>query len=501
MTGLMAYMAYLMGDIADLAREHMCTERSTAGRPSSSRDPATRPGTDEVLVELDPPTEDEESDAGTEEEDNMMTMQLWCELKDGDERALMQTFAESNHPVYGMLVETFVVALQKHDEKERANIAAHMLKLLRDGARNGTASMSEQAETLEAALVVFSEGASTTVLGSSAHSDWVKHWWSLLAPHLARDGACESRSGQVVGPESLRRRRDPNYGTDHSFGIPPEDMLAAVVEAEEEERHLRRLNTYQPGEPAEVVDQRVDAARALEVELSDEAERDEADSLMWDELRRDRDAEEAGRWRQRRDEEQQAARALRIEDWAEWQNREDVRLTAEAREAKAMEEKDWAQWTNRQVQQSEAQLRQRDAARYRDWEQWVLLNTPPSGSTRTRREYRVEAAVFVDGKQAVKKARWSIAMALTAKVGFHFTMEPQEVSSVQGLVEGGRPADTSEAMGSGTTSQGQGWPGAPETAGGVNGEVSGAPYRVLPAPLLCIRRARCPFRLVVLAKP
>ena len=199
-------------------------------------------------MELDPPTEDEESDAGTEEEDNMMTMQLWHELKDGDEGALMQTFAESNHPVYGMLVETFVVALQKHDERERANIAAHMLKLLRDGARNGTASMSEQAETLEAALVVFSEGASTTVLGSSAHSDWVKHWWNLLAPHLARGGACESRSGTVVGPESLRRRRDPNYGTDHSFGIPPEDMLAAVVEAEEEERHLRRLNTYQPGE-------------------------------------------------------------------------------------------------------------------------------------------------------------------------------------------------------------------------------------------------------------
>ena len=212
MTGLMAYMAYLMGDIADLAREHMCTERSTAGRPSSSRDPATRPGTDEVLVELDPPTEDGESDAGTEEEDNMMTMQLWHELKEGDEGALMQTFAESNHPVYGMLVETFVVALQKHDERERANIAAHMLKLLRDGARNGTASMSEQAETLEAALVVFSDGASTTVFGSSAHSDRVKHWWNLLAPHLARGGACESRSGTVVGPASLRRRRDPLLG-------------------------------------------------------------------------------------------------------------------------------------------------------------------------------------------------------------------------------------------------------------------------------------------------
>ena len=203
------------------------------------------------------------------------------------------------------------------------------------------------------------------------------------------------------------------------------------------------------------------------MELSDEAERDEADSVMWDEIRRDRDAEEASQWRQRRDN-----RALRIEDWAEWQNREDVRLTAEAREAKAMEEKDWAQWTNRQVQQSEAQLRQRDAARYRDWEQWVLLNTPPSGSTRTRREYRVEAAVFVDGKQAVKKARWSIAMAPMAKVGY-----PQEVSAVQGLVEGGRPADTSGAMGSGSTTQGQGWPSDLGTSGGVSAEVSGAPVQ------------------------
>ena len=89
MTGLMAYMAYLMGDIADLAREHMCTESPRPGDAASSRDPpSTGRAPGEVLVEVDPDTdrEDEEGD----EEDNLMTMQLWQVRWDEDGGSLMQ---------------------------------------------------------------------------------------------------------------------------------------------------------------------------------------------------------------------------------------------------------------------------------------------------------------------------------------------------------------------------------------------------------------------------
>ena len=55
------------------------------------------------------------------------------------------------------------------------------------------------------------------------------------------------------------------------------------------------------------------------------------------------------------------------------------------------------------------------------------MNTPPSGPrARTRATYKVEAAVFVDGKQAAKKARWLVDMRRDAKVGMHFTVEPHD---------------------------------------------------------------------------
>ena len=84
----------------------------------------------------------------------------------------------------------------------------------------------------------------------------------------------------------------------------------------------------------------------------------------------------------------------------------------------------------------------------------------------------MEAAVFVDGKQAVKKAQWSLAVAPTAKVGFHFTMEPQEDPSVQGLVEGGRGEASHEAMGSGAEDHGLGRPDSSEAASELSASVS-----------------------------
>ena len=148
------------------------------------------------------------------------------------------------------------------------------------------------------------------------------------------------------------------------------------MEAEEEERHLRRLNTYNASDPPAVVDRRVQAARdAQRVMDADEAQ-NEADSLLWEEVVQAREAVQTKKRRQMREEEEAAKVA---------------------------------------------------AALYRDWEQWEVMNTPPSGPrARTSATYKVEAAVFVDGKQAAKKARWLVDMRRDAKVGMHFTVEPHD---------------------------------------------------------------------------
>ena len=152
LTGLMAYMAYLMGEIADLAREHMCTERPRPGQASGSRDPqeAGR-AADDVLVEVDPET-DRDEEGSDEEDDNMMTMQLWQATDKDDVGSLMQTFKAAKDPTFGMLMETFAVALQKFQEADRQVIAARMLQMLRDSLGGSHDRMDEQAQTLEVAL-------------------------------------------------------------------------------------------------------------------------------------------------------------------------------------------------------------------------------------------------------------------------------------------------------------------------------------------------------------
>ena len=204
--------------------------------------------------------------------------------------------------------------------------------------------------------MVFGDGACSTHLSRTSDGEWVKHWWNLLSPHVRRHRGCTAVMIGVGADGPSRRRRDPNFGVSHSLGISPEDMLEAVLEAEEEERHLRRLNTYNASDPPAVVDRRVQAARDVERVLETDEAQNEADSLLWDEVVQ---AAQMKRRRQAREEEEAAKVAARIEDWAVWKNAEDDRLQKVAAAARLREGQDWAAWTNAQVRAVDEKTRQR----------------------------------------------------------------------------------------------------------------------------------------------
>ena len=228
LVGLMAYMADVMGDIAVLPRDHLCEEdRSSASgvrREGRDRTPRpTGPADDEIMIEVE--EEDPEPDGEP----------------DTDDTNLMQT-GRSNR-VWGMLLETFAVALQKIRDEDRPHVAAEMLGWLHDeyGGRL-------RRRRPEGGVV------------AKEQRSWLQHWWNLLQPHLA--GSSRSTSSHEDGPllvDSLGSHEGRSEGCQSTFGITEDDMLHMAREAEEEMTHLRRVNTRYPDEPSDVVDARVEA--------------------------------------------------------------------------------------------------------------------------------------------------------------------------------------------------------------------------------------------------
>ena len=58
-----------------------------------------------------------------------------------DAGSFMQTFKAAKDPTFGMLMETFAVALQKFPEADRQVVAAHMLQMLRDSVEGSHGQM------------------------------------------------------------------------------------------------------------------------------------------------------------------------------------------------------------------------------------------------------------------------------------------------------------------------------------------------------------------------
>ena len=139
---------------------------------------------------------------------------------DTDETNLMQT-GRSNR-AWGMLLETFAVALQKIRDEDRPHVAAEMLGWLHD--EYGPSSvLSVAAQALEAALVVFGEGGRRGGVVAKEQRSWLQHWWSLLQPHLA--GSSRSTSSDEDGPllvDSLDSHEGRNEGCQSTFGITEE---------------------------------------------------------------------------------------------------------------------------------------------------------------------------------------------------------------------------------------------------------------------------------------
>ena len=138
-------------------------------RPGPGRDPSGRApradASDEVLVNVEEDRDGNENE-GDEEDDNFMSMQLWHEV--GDETWMMQRSGASPDPIFGMLMETFAVALSKMGGTGAQGDCHPHVEMLRSrlgSAKQGTANVP--AQTLEAASRLMDLGYNTGGIFSS----------------------------------------------------------------------------------------------------------------------------------------------------------------------------------------------------------------------------------------------------------------------------------------------------------------------------------------------
>ena len=219
-------------------------------------------------------------------------------------------------------------------------------------------------------------------------------------------------------------------------------MLHMAREAEEEMAHLRRVNTRYPEEPSDVVDARVEAAVEEEELRRTQDEEDESTAAQCNELRREERQQQEAAKEERETLGRQWRRMARTADWAEWQNHADALRDEEERAERARGQQDWADWVNCQARANDDVARQREAQEYREWEQWVVLNTPPdTPRPRARSLCKMEVAVFLNGSQATKKARWMVQVPVNARIGLHFDMTPSQGGDAGNGARMDRPSD------------------------------------------------------------
>ena len=172
-----------------------------------------------------------------------------------------------------------------------------------------------------------------------------------------------------------------------------------------------------------------------------QVEEDESAAAQWEELRREERQQQHTAKEEREMLGRQWRRMARTADWAEWQNHADALREVEERDARTRHQQDWADWVNCQARASD-DVRQREAQEYREWEQWVVLNTPPdTPRPRARSLYKMEVAVFLNGSQVTKKARWMVQVPENARIGLYFDMTPSQGGDAGNGARMDRPSD------------------------------------------------------------
>ena len=315
---------------------------------------------------------------------------------------------EDRDDKFGLLLEAFVVALEKLPEPRRSSSAARMNRQLiqRCGRQGGDLLGNANAEALRAALVVFSEGQHEPL--SASAEEWLEYWWTALTLHLGA-GASDSGAASSTAPARARvvdldsqgsgdGRTTENASATAAAGVGTgmwdapdigDTELSLVDRALQEERDMEEAKR-QSREEASLARARAE----VESQDHDFAEMVEDNTAFFE----DQAAFQELRRLQLRDEEMARAKReaaeARLAKWVEVE--EEKQRTRDLLRQKRLEE---------ETDQLNCQLQ---AATYRDWEAWVVLNTPPTHGARTRSGYTLlEASVLQDGRPVAKKARWS----------------------------------------------------------------------------------------------
>ena len=129
----------------------------TAGRRLAEGE---EPADDEVVVHLeDDRSSDHDHDGENEAGDELDGAKADGAEDEGDDvSGLMQNPGNAGGPVYDMLLDTFISALEEYGEEDKKVIASAMLAHLRRTYTRPVCDQHENLQALEAALVVYGDG-------------------------------------------------------------------------------------------------------------------------------------------------------------------------------------------------------------------------------------------------------------------------------------------------------------------------------------------------------
>ena len=191
MLGFNAYMASLMMEVT------LCVKEVELGVDETND---TQDNPDDAFRGSDDDSQlDAEGEAGGEAADVANLMQ-----RTGfNTRLLRPGRYEDRDDKFGLLLEAFVVALEKLLEPRRSSSAARMNRQLiqRCGRQGGDLLGNANAEALRAALVVFSGGQLEPL--SALAEEWLEYWWTVLTPHLGAEASGSGAGSGDIGDTEL----------------------------------------------------------------------------------------------------------------------------------------------------------------------------------------------------------------------------------------------------------------------------------------------------------
>ena len=358
--GFNGYMASLSMELTLCVKEVEDDNRPEYGEDPEDEDEAGN-GT-AVAV-----TEGDREGAGTDHEDDANLVQTGLFNKD----LLRPSQRATDAGKFGLLLEPFVV--ERLQEFKKAAVAARMLRQLRQRCEGDTQGVmvDGNAQALQAALVVFSDGPQDRL--TSSEEAWMEYWWTVMNDHLQPENTGGAASS--VGPNpNVIHVDSQGEGQPTLSATPPTQMVGTGM--------------WDPSQLGADTLKWIDEAIKAEEEMRQ-------DTLV-------DSVEEAAR---KESEEEERAFQEYVNGTAEWlaeqraEEMELLRRTKAEAEAREAADRRMAEWLDRQEQAEAAAKEEKkrreaaevrslnaafEAARYRNWESWVVLHEPRSGGGPTR---------------------------------------------------------------------------------------------------------------------